>query len=487
MFLTESDPISEQEAHENRLAYAMGIDQAQRVLGTFDDKAYGVPPTPGNKAWDVHEEKGPVWMDFLDAPGLRDDFYCSLLAYSKTAKCLAVALGSNVYLWSESEGVGTPQNINAASNGHVTSLSFSSTEGSKGILAIGRADGSVTLWSVFEDETRFRTQQPRPISCVSFAPKTVKRSSMRDPAMIIHTEQLLIGDEVGNVFFFSVEWPTGTHRDLFDWPGAMTLLARFTVHSQQICGLAWSLGGEFFATGGNDNNCFLFETKEVLSTPPVVQSMAIHRTTSGSHQYTVTPSSSSVPSMLFNHAKHKWTLNAAVKAIAFCPWQRGLLAVGGGSNDRCIHFYHTISGACLATIDCSAQVTGLIWSNTRREICATFGFAQPEHSFRIAVFSWPTCEQLVAIPWTEEHRALYAIPYPGGPNDGRTKGEGGAWCSRTQVEGCIVVATSDSSIKFHEVWSEERRLPTSVTSIFGGSEILGELHGVEKDTGRTIR
>lgn len=63
MFLTESDPISEQEAHENRLAYAMGIDQAQRVLGTFDDKAYGVPPTPGNKAWDVHEEKGPVWMD----------------------------------------------------------------------------------------------------------------------------------------------------------------------------------------------------------------------------------------------------------------------------------------------------------------------------------------------------------------------------------------------------------------------------------------
>ena len=61
------------------------------------------------------------------------------------------------------------------------------------------------------------------------------------------------------------------------------------------------------------------------------------------------------------------------------------MAIGGGSNDRCIHFYHTVSGACLATIDCAAQVTSLVWSTTRRQIAATFGFAQPEHPFRIAV------------------------------------------------------------------------------------------------------
>jgi hypothetical protein len=87
----------------------------------------------------------------------------------------------------------------------------------------------------------------------------------------------------------------------------------------------------------------------------------------------------------------------AAIAIAFCPWQCRMLATGGGSNDRCIHFYHTISGACLATIDCAAQVTSLVWSTTHREIAATFGFAKPEHHFRIAVFSWPACEQIVVI------------------------------------------------------------------------------------------
>merc|ERR1711939_1107560 len=72
--------------------------------------------------------------------------------------------------------------------------------------------------------------------------------------------------------------------------------------------------------------------------------------------------------------RHVFTLNAAVKAIAFAPWQPSLIAAGGGSNDRCIHFFHTLSGAALATIDCHAQVTSLIWSEKRREIVATFGF-----------------------------------------------------------------------------------------------------------------
>lgn len=100
--------------------------------------------------------------------------------------------------------------------------------------------------------------------------------------------------------------------------------------------------------------------------------------------------------------KHLFTLNAAVKAIAFAPWQSTLVAAGGGSNDRCIHFFHALSGARLATIDCHAQVTSLVWSESRREIAATFGFAQPEHPYRVAVFSWPGCKRVVGIPWWSE-------------------------------------------------------------------------------------
>ncbi|KAF7549964.1 hypothetical protein G7Z17_g6026 [Cylindrodendrum hubeiense] len=179
--------------------------------------------------------------------------------------------------------------------------------------------------------------------------------------------------------------------------------------------------------------------------------------------------------------RHRWVHGAAVKAIAFCPWRRGLIATGGGSNDKCIHFFHTTSGTALATISVSAQVTSLIWSTTRREIAATFGYAQPEHPYRIAIFSWPECKQVAAIPWEGELRALYAIPYPRGPGYRMNQKSGSAG-----QEGCIVVASSDKSVKFHEVWSRERGATVGGRGMLGGSDILEGLEGIDKE-GDVIR
>lgn len=269
----------------------------------------------------------------------------------------------------------------------------------------------------------------------------------------------------------------------------MTLLAGMTIHTQQICGISWSTDDELFATGGNDNACFLFGTKNApQSHNPAELSSApdVRLGLNGESRWTVVPGRGPVLSIEPSKEKHRWELNAAVKAIAFCPWQRGLLAIGSGSNGRCIHFYHTISGACPATIECAAQVTSLVWSTTRREIGATFGFAQPEHPFRIAVFSWPACEQIVAILWYNEHRALYAIPYPGGPKTGCGKGEDSMWWSRTSEEGRIVVAASDSAIRFHEIWIEESRATATGSGLLGGSVILESLYGIEKEGPETL-
>ena len=416
-------------------------------------------------------------LTVLDAPNLRDDYYCTLLAYSYTSKCLAVGLGNFVHLWSERSGVNTPDSLNAVPPNsptdvqHVTSLDFSSTSGGQAILAVGRADGRILLWSPLDSEPRFDAMQPKPVSCVSWRPTVVQRPSLRDRAMNVPTEELLIGDEVGHIYFYSVEWPTETHSALFGWNGAMTLLARLSIHSQQICGLAWSSDGELFTSGGNDNNCNLFETEKVLRPNPASENTAtildVRQGVRGESIYTVANRNNNpVLHLAQTAAKHTWTLNAAVKAMAFCPWQRGLIAIGGGSNDRCIHFYHTRSGTCLATIDCAAQVTSLIWSQTRREIAATFGFAQPEHPYRVAVFAWPSCEQVVAVPWYDENRALCAVAYPGGPTNGpptdgdgdggRARGEDGVWSRRGVEEGCIVVAASDMAIRFHEICSDRR-------------------------------
>lgn len=295
-------------------------------------------------------------------------------------------------------------------------------------------------------------------------------------------------------------------------------MAKIEAHTQQICGIAWSSDGDCFATGGNDNACCLFEVNSILTPPPIpviqgplsatmtgfipefVPNAASHHTLGSM----VALDQVDVIRTIFGNARpifvpgrvlltisegrqrHKWIHGAAVKAIAFCPWQRSLLATGGGSSDRAIHFYHTTSGACLATIHVQAQVTSLIWSKTRREIAATFGYAQPVHPYRIAVYSWPDCRQVVAIPWMGEIRALFAIAYPGGPNEtSRQRGEGGRWWSRTAEEGCLVVASSDESVKFHEVWSEARRSTGGSAGLLG-SDILQALEGIDRE-GPTIR
>jgi WD40 repeat protein len=183
---------------------------------------------------------------------------------------------------------------------------------------------------------------------------------MRDRSLIIETEELLVGDELGHIWIYSIEWPSVTDRDIFAWDGCLTLLCRITAHTQQICGLAWTLDGESFATGGNDNICHLFDTHRVLA-ESVVSGAEAHSATDVSfvpHRRANLSSSSFNLSSLY--VRHCFTVAAAVKAIAFCPWQRGLIAIGGGSNDRRIHFFHTLSGAKLATLDCHAQVTSLV-------------------------------------------------------------------------------------------------------------------------------
>ncbi|KAL8928843.1 MAG: hypothetical protein Q9208_001621 [Pyrenodesmia sp. 3 TL-2023] len=544
-FLVKDDSEEDKDTFSDRLAAALDIDTTRKVLDFSrpqrKTRTYGEWMREGNissvrKAAKKEPKPVPtIPFRVLDAPQLRDDYYCSVLAYDHRSRTLAVGLSNKVYLWSEAFGVQYPRMDEVTRrNGYVTSLSFSSAEGGHSILAIGRNGGHVGLWSLLDEGSRFESQQPHAVACLAFKPVTTGRISGKFGTMV-STEELLVGDELGNVYYYAVEWVENLKVDLHGWHGAMTLIAKIDVHSQQICGLAWSHDGDYFATGANDNACCLFVVKDILAPsqrprggpqarrkllqslptshglPDVAPSEAFQqrfssvfsqinvvtavspvslaeRAVSNPFIFRAIPGQNGILNIGEGRQKHKWIHTAAIKAIAFCPWQPGLLATGGGSNDRAIHFYHTFSGACLATISVQAQVTSLIWSTSRHEIAATFGYAQPEHAYRIAVFSWPDCRQVVAIPFPHEMRALHAIAYPGGPNEkGKKAKEGEAWWSRTNEEGCIVVACSDESVKFHEVWTGGKKSMGAGAGLLGGSDILESLEGFDKEDKLTIR
>lgn len=289
-------------------------------------------------------------------------------------------------------------------------------------------------------EPCFDADHPSAVSCVAFSPRQVKRQSYRDPLVKVNLELLAISNEVGHIYLYAVEWPTEQQRNLLNWYGVMRVLLRLDVHTQQVCGLAWSFDNAFLASGGNDNCACVFEVKKLLARCPPVSDH---------------PFQAEIP--FYNTlggaaVRVRITLSAAIKALAFAPFSPSVLALGAGSNDRAIHFHDARTGSKLKAIDCAAQVTSLTWSTTRAEIAATFGFAQPDHRVRLAVYAWPSCRLLVAVEWPHDHRALWAVAFPRGPpqdEKGRNRR------SRAKQEGCLVVAASDASIKFHEVWTEE--------------------------------
>ena len=104
------------------------------------------------------------------------------------------------------------------------------------------------------------------------------------------------------------------------------LVNQLNGHSQEVCGLKWSPDGRFLASGGNDNLLQVWQAQM------------------GSCYTNNTP--------LYTFSQHQ----AAVKALAWCPWQPSLLASGGGTADRHIRFWNCNTGSCVTSVDTKSQV-----------------------------------------------------------------------------------------------------------------------------------
>ena len=66
---------------------------------------------------------------------------------------------------------------------------------------------------------------------------------------------------------------------------------------------------------------------------------------------------------------------AAVKAVNWCPWQRHLLASGGGTADRTIRLWNSNNGNNLRCIDTGSQVCSIQWSLNEKELVSSHGFS----------------------------------------------------------------------------------------------------------------
>ncbi|KAF3934147.1 Beta-TrCP [Dactylellina cionopaga] len=243
-------------------------------------------------------------------------------------------------------------------------------------VAVGMGTGEVQIWDP-EESTKIRSMHSH---------------SSRVGVMSWDKHILSTGSRSGEIINHDVR--IADHK-----------VASLVSHTAEVCGLEWRADGAQLASGGNDNLVNIWDAR-ALSAPR------------------------------FSKTNHK----AAVKAIAWCPWQNNLLATGGGTFDKKIHFWNSTTGARVNTIDCNTQVTSLKWSTSYKEIVSTHGF--PDN--QLIVWSYPSLVKCAEIP-AHETRVLHSALSPDG-----------------QV---LATAASDESLKFWKIFEKKPGSAGALSSV----------------------
>lgn len=303
----------------------------------------------------------------LDAPGLVDDYYLNLLDWGPSNNVLAVALGQSVYLWSAESGeIHELLTLGGAEDNVVTSLRWMRGPGSGANLAVGTAEGDVQLWDVVKSrQLRSMRGHTGRVGALSWMGHMVASGS-RDSTVMLH-----------------------------DVRRQQHLTATLQAHVQEVCGLEWSPSGTQLASGGNDNVLCIWD--------------AAAAATGAAPRFSLT-----------QHC-------AAVKAVAWCPWQQNLLASGGGTADRTVKFWNSETGACVNSVDTHSQVTSLQWSTTHRELVSAHGFSNNQ----LTVWRYPSMEKVCDLVGHEK-RILHTARSPDGS--------------------IVVSAGADETLRFWSIW-----------------------------------
>ena len=254
----------------------------------------------------------------LDAPELADDFYLNLVDWSST-NVLGVGLGSSVYLWTAHTAVVSKLCDLASTNDTVSSISWVQ-KGST--LAVGTLTGRLHIYDAHTLQLQRTYQQAH---------------TQRIGALAWNNHVLSSGSRDRMVH----------HRDVRE-PGTRPF-RKSAGHRQEVCGLRWNSDsaaqGGLLASGGNDNKVCIWD----------LRSSARRRIAEEGGGTTTTAAAQAQPgdsSPLWKFHEH----TAAVKALAWDPHVAGVLATGGGTQDKHIRFWNVQFGNMLSELDTGSQV-----------------------------------------------------------------------------------------------------------------------------------
>ncbi|XP_053666795.1 cell division cycle protein 20 homolog [Anopheles marshallii] len=316
-----------------------GCDISKQRLLSFRTKVPAPPEGHINPLKAIYSVKTPMSAKsgsryipnaperILDAPEIMNDYYLNLMDWSMD-NVIAVALGSSVYLWNAATGT-IEMLFENEGNDHACSLGWIH-EGH--ILAVGTSAGTVELWDC-ENIKRLRVMNGH---------------SARVGVLAWNSYVLCSGSRDGMIINHDVR--SRQHN-----------IGMLQGHTQEVCGLKWSPDGKYLASGGNDNLVHVWSAANGA------------------------PHATGEPLHVFN--AHQ----AAIRALAWCPWQPNVLTSGGGTADRTIKFWNVANGQLMNSVDTKSQVCGLLFSKTYKELISAHGYVNNQ----LSIWKYPSMTKQV--------------------------------------------------------------------------------------------
>ena len=372
----------------------------------------------------------------LDAPNLTDNFYCNPLDWG-AKNILSVCLGSYSYLW----------NYNNLETNLLTKNKYdieycSSSFMDNGVcIGLGLNNGDIELWDI-EKKIKIRS---------------LKGHNERVGALAWNGYNLYSGSKDTIIFNHDVRIKNHIVMKLSGG------------HNKEVCSLKWNLDFKYLASGGNDNLVCLWDVRGKFQNNNSIwdflnsqsdeenendidndnDSDNISDNISDKMEEEVNENDYNLKNSIYNiinnncgflsnkintnyikknYLKNQEQINkykkneniiepliiihkhkGPVRALAWSPWQRSVLATGGGKKDNYIRFYNADTKSTIGEVNTGSQVCQILWNRYEKEIISSHG----NNKNPIYIWSYPKMNKITELAG-HLSRALYMAMSPDG-------------------------------------------------------------------------
>jgi len=336
----------------------------------------------------------------LDAPNLNDNFYYNPLDWG-SKNILSVSLGSYNYLWNYNN----LETYLLTKNENEIEYCSSSFMDNGVCLALGLNNGDIELWDI-EKQIKIRT---------------LVGHSDRVGTLTWNGYNLYSGSKDTNILSHDVR--IKNHL----------IMKLSRGHNKEVCTIKWNSDFKYLASGGNDNLVCLWDVRgkneknkssfwdilnsqsdeenddDEMEEDDYVYNVGSNETNNidNNNKYKLNSINKKnniiEPLTIIN--KHK----GPVKALAWSPWQRNVLATGGGKKDNVIRFYNADTKSVIGEYNTGSQVCQILWNKYEKELISSHGNSKNS----ICVWTYPKMNKIAELNG-HLSRALYMAMSPDG-------------------------------------------------------------------------